>query len=595
MPPKRRSTILLSLILAVYTAFVGCLVQLQFVHGADYAALAASRRSTTLTVTAARGAIADCHGIRLAEDRVGFSLVLDGSVPPSDELLSTLIALLSATDDAWRTADVGSVRAAMTNAGFNRVTPFVLATDVPRATAAVVEEQRARFAGVSVMTVPIREYPCGSTAAHLIGTVGAITAEEYATLKGQGYRLTDTVGKSGLEAALESTLRGQNGAVTRCFDADGVLLSTEETAAATVGDSVILTLDSRLQAAAQQVLEDTVTALRTQPIGTDGQDVQSGAAVLLDVKNGALLAAASAPGYDLSTYRQNAADLLQDPDKPLFNRALFGTFACGSVIKPAVAVAGLAEGEITAARPLLTCDGVYHHYEEVGFAPKCLGSHGDVALTHALRRSCNVYFFDLGRLLGIDRLNRYLRDFGLGQPTGIELGEARGVLASPETKQGAWVAGDTCQCAIGQLDQRFTPLQLAAYAMTLANNGVRYRVHVVQRIERYDGTVLSQTEPQVLSTVAADSTVFAAVREGMCAVTQAGGTAYAAFADAPYTVAAKTGTAQNGSSRSDHGVFIAYAPAEAPEVALAVVLENGTSAPTVTAARRLLDAYFELF
>ncbi len=608
MVKRHRGTILMAVFAAIFVLFTARLAQLQLIDGDYYAALADERRSTTLTVTAARGAIWDRNGTLLAGDRAGFSLVLDGAWLPADQTDAVLLAvteLLSAAGESWNSAtlpdDTASrlegIRSAMAKAGFNSVTPFVLASDVSRATASVIEAHPDRFPGVRVVTTPVREYPAGTVAAHLIGTVGPIYAEEYETLLAQGYRLTDTVGKSGMEAAMESTLRGTAGTRTLLWGKDGTVLVERETAPAVAGNTVQLTIDSTLQAVAQTALEDAIAELRivtpTEEEPYIGQDVKSGSAVLLDVHTGGVLVAASAPGYDLSTYTEEAASLLADEDAPLFNRALSGTFPCGSVIKPAVAVAGLAEGVMEADTPLITCDGVYHYYEAVGFSPKCLGKHGEVTLTRALQRSCNVYFFDLGRLLGIDRLNRYLTAFGLGQSTGLELSEATGVLASPATKSGAWVAGDTCQCAIGQMDQRFTPLQLAAYAMTLANNGVRYRTHLVQRVLRYDGAVVSETQPQVAATVPADAAAFAAVRQGMVAVVQPGGTAYAAFKDASYTLAAKTGTAQNGSNRSDHGVFIAYAPADDPQVAVAVVMENGTSAPAAAVARTLLDAYFK--
>lgn len=646
-----RSAVIFFVFFGVFSIFLLRLVQLQLVRGDYYAALSEQGRSSVLNVSAARGAILDRDGAVLVQDRVGFSLVLDGAWLPAENVNAVLIALteqLTEAGETWNdrlplseeppwtltesrslytqlslaedaTADevlaacaaryglateneplcrrLAGIRYTMELTGFNRVTPFVLASDVSHETAAFVEAHPERFFGVRVEKAPVREYVCGTVAAHLIGTVGPIFAEEYETLRSQGYQLTDTVGKSGLEAALESTLRGKVGQRTYVWDKDGTVEKVHETIAAEAGNSVQLTIDSRLQETAQTVLEDTMRRLR-EKIPTEkepyvGQDVQSGSVVLLDVRTGGILVAASAPGFDLSTYRDTAAELLNDPQKPLFNRVLFGTFPCGSVIKPAVAVAALSEGIVSSEQELIACDGVYHHYESVGFAPKCLGKHGKVSLTKALQRSCNVYFFDLGRLLGIERMNEYLQAFGLGQSTGVELSETMGVLASPDTKKGAWVAGDTCQCAIGQMDQRFTPLQLAAYAMTLANRGVRYRTHLVGRVLRYDGTVVEETQPQVVSVVQADDSVFEAVQRGMEAVVRRGGTAYTAFKGTTYSVAAKTGTAQNSRTRSDHGIFIGYAPLEDPQVAVAVVMENGTSAPAAEVARAVLDACFE--
>lgn len=362
------------------------------------------------------------------------------------------------------------------------------------------------------------------------------------------------------------------------------------------GNSVVLTLDKNLQKTTEDLIMAKMAEMRLmQPTATKkwrGQDIRSGSVVLLDVKTGGVLVSASVPGYDLSTYSSEYANLLNDPEKPLFNRALYGTFACGSTIKPAIAIAGLSEGVITSDQKGPSCDGVYHYYENVGFAPRCTGHHGSLNVVGALQKSCNVFFFDLGRRLTIKPMNSYLTRFGFGVKTGIEIGEAAGVLAGPDTKSD-WVEGDTIQVAIGQLTNRFTPIQLAAYAMQLANGGVRYKTHLVHSVRSYDGTVETVVEPEVADRLDIDPAILQTVREGMVAVTKNGGTAVSSFRDASYTVAAKTGTAQNGNGdRSDHGVFIAYAPAENPEVAISVVMENGTSTPAHQVARQVLDAYF---
>ncbi len=650
----RRSWAMLLLTIVVFALFGGRLIQVQLIQGDEYAALAAQYRSTDITVAASRGEILDRNGNPLAANRMGFCLVLDYARFPwqyQNTLLLRLIHLLQTASETWTdtfpltseetpsfiggressvselrqllgldtAADAAAVmdtciqryglqeytpvqqrllagvRYSMETAGFNASTPFLFAYDVSQRTAAVISEDPHTYGGVIAHTQPVREYVCATTAAHIVGTIGPIYAEEYAKLKNQGYRMTDTVGKSGLEYALESTLRGTAGVYTRRWNADGTLHSETETKTAVAGDSVVLTLDSDLQAAAQDSIERQMAALRLQTGGDDpydGRDVRGGAAVLLDVRDGGVLVCASCPGYDLSQYRESYTSLAADETSPLFNRALFGTFPCGSVIKPAVAIAGLSAGVIQPRSELIVCDGRYHYYDDVGFSPKCMGSHGGVTLTEALQRSCNVYFYETGRLLGIDTMNRTLSAFGLGEKTGLEIGEAAGILASPGNKNGTWVAGDTCQCAIGQMDQRFTPIQLASYAMSLANDGVRYRTHLVSQTRSYDGTITSRYQPEILSTVVYDKEIAAAVREGMCAVVKRGGTAYTAFADAAYTVAAKTGTAQNSNVRSDHGVFIAYAPVEEPQVAVAVVMENGTSAAATAVAREILDAYF---
>lgn len=484
--------------------------------------------------------------------------------------------------------------------GLSRTLSYTFAEDISPETAYLLKENSTRFSGVMVQASVVREYVNGDLASHLIGTVGSIYAEEYEQLKDQGYLLNDVIGKSGIEAAFESVLRGENGVRSMVRDKQGNLLKDYQSTPAQAGQSVVLTLDTVLQQAAQNALADKIAALRAQtPTAKKpwiGQDVKSGSVVVLDVDTGGVLTCASWPSYELASYYQNYNTLLQDPDIPLFNRALFGTFPNGSTMKPAITIAGLMDQIISPNTKLISCAGIYKYYAAQGYSPKCLGYHGSLNMFTALQKSCNVFFYELGRLLTIDRMNYYCRYFGLGSKTGIEIGEAAGVLAGPQNRNqngGSWAAGETIAAAIGQSDNRFTPIQLASYAATLANNGVRYKAHLVHSILAGDGSVVSVTKPEILSDLDIPQHASDAVRQAMISVTQTGGTAAKAFAGAQYTVAAKTGTAQGSSSKqSDHGVFIAYAPAENPQVAIAVVMEQGTSAAAADVARQVLDAYF---
>ena len=494
----------------------------------------------------------------------------------------------------------------METRGFALKTPYTFSSDISRETAYIIKENNTVYPGVTPQATPVREYVSKNIAAHLIGTVGPIYPEEYAELKEKGYQLNDTVGKGGIEAAMEDALRGQTGVRVLERDSSGSIVDEFEQVPAVAGDSVVLTLDMNLQKTTQEILISKIEELRQkQPTATKqwvGQDVRSGSVVLLDVKTGEVLVCASEPGYDLSTYQENYTELANDPGNPLFNRALSGTFACGSTIKPAVAVASLMEGIINMDSQPDTafCDGRYHYYEDVGFAPRCTGRHGHPNVVTAIQKSCNSFFFDMGRQLGYQTMNNYFTIFGFGQKTGIEIGEATGTLSSPESYPGTWVGGNNCQMAIGQLNSQYTPIQLAACAMTLANNGVRYKTHLVHSVRSYDGKNETVTTPEIAAELDMDPATIEAVRQGMLAVTsQVGGTAYKVFRDAPYAVAGKTGTAQNGkidsngnSDRSDHGAFIGYAPADNPQVAISVVMENGTSTPAAEVARAVLDAYF---
>lgn len=474
--------------------------------------------------------------------------------------------------------------------------PFTFSNDVSKETSYRILENNQEFPGVDIEAVPVREYASGEIASHVIGTVGPIYAEEYEKLKEKGYALNDIVGKSGIESVMEDELRGTAGTRTLVKDATGKIVDQYESKAPVPGNSVVLTLDSNLQDAAQKALDKQIKALRAQTNKTklNGHDVRSGAAVVIDVADGGVLACASWPFYNLATYTQDYANLLADPDNPLFNRALNGAFPCGSTMKPCVAMAGLCEHIITPTDTPVFCNRKYMFYASSHFTPGCLGYHRSLNVVGALAKSCNVFFYDLGRRLTIEKMNEYSKQFGLGQKTGIEIGEAQGVLAGREHSAAigqTWTAGKTVLAAIGQDDNLFTPIQLAAYAMTLANDGVRYKTHIIQAIRSYDGQE-TPVEKETVVKMSLTKEAIDTVRKGMIEVVKSG-TAASRFRGVNYTVAAKTGTAETGyKTRSDHGVFIAYAPVEKPEVAVAVVLENGTSGPSASVARDILDAYF---
>ncbi|MDD2417673.1 MAG: penicillin-binding transpeptidase domain-containing protein [Oscillospiraceae bacterium] len=474
--------------------------------------------------------------------------------------------------------------------------PFTFSSDVTEQVYNKILENSSVFTGVIVQPTPVREYVNKRVGAHLLGTVGPIYPEEYKSLKDKGYLLNDTVGKSGVEAALESELRGINGVSTVIRDASGTVVEKKETTPPVPGNTVVTTLDYDVQKATQKALADSIKKLRAQRKGANGQDISSGSVVMLDVKNGGVIVSASWPDFDLSTYNKDYLKLYNDKDRPLFNRALNGAFACGSTMKPGVALAGVTEGLVSRSSAPIFCNRVYSFYASSNYSPTCMGYHRKISTVNAIAESCNVFFYDLGRRIGIDKMNEYSKLFGLGQKTGIEIGEASGILAGPAYRKSigaVWNPGDTCAAAIGQSDNMFTPIQLAAYAMTIANDGVRYKTHLVKSVRSYDGNE-TPVKPQVAATVKLSKEAIDTVREGMVKATQyPSGTARSHFSNAPYTVAAKTGTAQPGNkNRSDHGVFIAYAPVENPEVAIAVVLENGSSGPSTALARVVLDAYF---
>lgn len=491
---------------------------------------------------------------------------------------------------------IAGVRYEMDIRDFSPSNAFVFSGSVSRGTMYKIVENNNELPGVDVQATPVREYVQGDVASHLIGTIGPIYAEEYAELKEKGYALNDTVGKSGIESAMEDALRGTTGTRTLVKDAQGNILEESVTEEPVPGSSVVLTLDTELQAAAQQAIDDVIQELRKLPDSNknDGHDVKSGSAVVLDVRDGGVLACATWPNYDLSTYSQDYNELVNDPDKPLFNRATHGIYTFGSTVKPLVAFAGLMTGKLTPSETVY-CDRIYDYYQD--YQPRCMDYHGTTNMVRALEKSCNYYFYEAGRRLGATTINEYAALFGLGQKTGIETGEATGYLDGPEyrTAHGLepWVGGDNLRAGIGQTSY-VTPLQLATYAMTIANKGVRYKTHLVHSVRSYDGTIESVVEPEILAKADLSEEAIQTVHEGMVKVVQSGtGARY--FRGASYDLAAKTGTAQTGSDtnpQSDHSVFIGYAPAENPEVAIAVMLENGANSAG-NIARKILDAYFE--
>ncbi len=480
----------------------------------------------------------------------------------------------------------------MDTAGFSAKVPYTFANDISSAAMYKVVEKSAQFPGVDITTVPVREYASGTTACHIIGSVGPIYAEEYAELKDKGYSYNDILGKSGIEAAAEDYLRGTSGKRVLTKNSKGVVTSEVEELAPKPGDTVVLALNSKVQDAAQAALAEKIADLRANAAAEKGKDVKSGSVVVLDVHTGGVITCASWPDYDLSTYSEKYNSLIENPDNPLFNRALYGAFPCGSTFKPGVALAALTDGYITPSQSI-NCTYTYTYYASTGYAPKCMGYHGHLLVGTALEKSCNCYFYEVGRLMN-NRMFDYLSLYGFGQKTGVEIGESSGVQQTPEYMQsigGTWVGGDYLQLAIGQRGS-YTPIQLAAYTMMIANGGTRYKTHFIKSIRSYDGSTETVVPAEVVAQVEWSDEAMNAVRKGMIAVGKTG-TARASFADAPYTVACKTGTAQTGvKGASDHGTFIAYAPAENPEIAISVVVENGTSAASAAVARKVLDAYF---
>ncbi len=481
-----------------------------------------------------------------------------------------------------------SVRYNMEYTGYSNSTTYEFATDISRDMVAIILENSQGFPGVECTNTFVRYCTESTLASHLLGTVGTISEEELAEYEDDGYSSDDDIGKSGIESALEEYLRGTDGEKRVTKNSDGTVIEEEETVAAVPGNNVYLTIDSELQQAVNDALEKYVTAA-----GEEYSDCVAGAAVMIDVSDFSVLACSSYPTYDLQKSTNDAdyyAELLEDSASPLYDRALSGSFAPGSTFKPCVAAAALQEGVITETTTIY-CKQNYDYYSSNVI--KCMGYHGSISVNTALSKSCNYFFADVGRMLGIDAMDIYAEKFGLGVSTGVEVYESTGILAGRDSE--VWYEGNTSQAAIGQSDNAFTPLQLATYAATVANDGVRLKTHFVDKITDYTGetVILDNSEnPEVMATTGVSQENIEIVQEGMRSVATSG-TASSVFADYGVAVAAKTGTAEN--SGTDHVEIIAYAPYDDPEVAIAVVIEHGGgSTYSMGVAKAMLDAYFGL-
>ncbi len=476
-------------------------------------------------------------------------------------------------------------------------TGYVFTKDVDIAFITAVKERQ--LAGVKIDTVSVRQYNT-KYAAHLLGQVGPIYAENWEAYRDKGYSMSDTVGKDGVEQAFEAILRGTPGVKDIELNQNGKIVSenwhmnleTGEVSAPSPGDNVMLTLDIKLQ----EVVEEALA--RYVPNMTD--EAQGAACVVTDMTGG-ILACASYPTFDPATYSQEYNNLLSDPLNPLFNRALQGLYAPGSTIKMAVAAGALEEGVITATEKILDT-GRYKHYDRIQDQPMCWyfrqygNTHGYENVSEAIRDSCNIYFYEAGLRLGIEKLDAYAALFGLGEKTGLELYEEQGEVAGPETsaKHGqTWYEGDTMYAAIGQGNTQVTPIQLANYVATLVNGGSHYPTHLLKTVKSSDfSQVVEEYRPEARDEIGLDSANLEAIKLGMGMVASEGSAA-SYFRDLDVEIGAKTGTAQVARNSEANAILVAFAPYDDPEIAISIVVERGGSGTLVAAiAAEILDYYF---
>ncbi|WP_027628779.1 penicillin-binding protein 2 [Ruminiclostridium cellobioparum] len=493
----------------------------------------------------------------------------------------------------------------------------VVAESINEKTVAEIEERTDEFPGAIVDLVPSRKYIDAEYAAHLIGYVRTIDENELASRADEGYKPDDIIGKSGIELTAEGYLRGTNGYRRIQIDENGKTKTISEEAVKP-GSDVVLTIDMRLQKVAMESLEKNIQLIRQKPQSRNFKDADAGAAVAIDVNTGEVLALASYPSYDPSIFlagpedkaAQKAIENLFDPKntaRPAFNRTIAGTYTPGSTFKPLVGLAGLEEKKVNPYdkyfdRGYEIYDGLLLGSIEYRTYKSGLGS---VNMIQAIQKSCNPYFYNLGVKVGIDNIDKWATKFGLGQKTGIDLlGESKGILASKAYKKtySPYIFGsaDTAQSSIGQFDNSFTPIQLANYCATIANGGKHFKPHIIKRVVKYDGSIVTETKPEYeLLPVKKENMKI--IQEGMIAVANSedrGGTAANAFNELlPIKVAGKTGTAETESTnqtKSSNALFICYAPADKPQIAVAVVVEKGVlGAYTAPIAKDILKAYFD--
>ncbi len=507
--------------------------------------------------------------------------------------------------------DIVSVRYNMDRSWFSISLPYTFAESVSQNTVAIVSENSPALPGVDIKVTAVRKYPDGSLLPHILGSVGAISKEEYDALhETKGYPLNARLGKSGIEKNYEDQLRGKDGELDVNLAPDGSVASEVVTKKPVPGNTVHLTVDSRLQKVLNASLAQNVQG--AQAYGRQlcaqgykgsssghGEDCVAGGAVVLRVKDFAILASSTYPSYDQNQYAKDPnyyKTLLNNKAKPLINRAFNGVFTPGSIVKPYVTLAALQEGAITTSTRILA-NSVYRRFADSGFTPHSIGNYGYVTANFALMKSSNAFFYEVGYRLGITKMNLYAKRFGLGVKTGVELGESAGTLAGPAERSaagGSWWDGNTVEAAVGQDDNLFSPLQLATYCATLANKGTRLQPHIVDKITDYtQKKTLYATKPKKAADIGVSSSYQEYVKDAMHSVTK-GGTAASVFKNYGIAIAAKTGTAELGEGNgSDNVTFIAYAPYDDPQIAVAVVLSHGaTGKYSMQVAKDLFDAYF---
>ena len=644
-PSRSRLYVLAAALGLMMLLFLIALYDAQILHGSENRAKSIASNATWQQVEASRGILTDRNGKVLVSNRLAYTLTFDKTAFADDDALNDaiwqLIQLCQETDTVWvdtlpiaQTSPYLYLASRNEESFWNYLADNKLSPSLPsrqllgelrtlfhidssyteaqaRLIAGVRYELRSRssyvfaedvstelisritdgdFPGVTTGQDSLREYNT-TYAAHILGRISRIYAENWPEYRDKGYSMDALVGESGVEKAFEDWLQGENGTRIITTDDKGKITGEFFKTEPKPGGTVALTLDLDLQTATEDALASTIESM----IDKDS-DQRGGAAAVVKVGSGEVLAIASYPSYDPATFAQSYNQLLADERLPMFNRAVNGTYAPGSTFKMNTAVAALESGIITPSSTIQD-KGVYTFYEYP--QPWCwvwpLGyTHGRVNVSDAITVSCNYFFYEVGRLTGIQTINDYAKQFGLGSSTGIEIGDSTGALASPEYAEAhdlEWTDGQTLTAAIGQSYNLFTPLQLANYIATLVGNGEHYQAHLLKSVKSYDNSrLLYVYDEPPLNTVEMSESTINAITKGMHDLTT--GSLAGAFDKCVVSAGAKTGSAQVGTEIAN-GVFVAYAPYENPEIAVAIVIEKGgAGAALASTAVEIINAYY---
>jgi penicillin-binding protein 2 len=577
-------------VLIIFVALVSRLGYLQVVQGKYYEKLADGNRIKLMPIMAPRGIFYDRNGLPMVSNRPGFTITLVPiSGPISNDVIYKLAAILGITPDeifAKAKQHAGSFE------------PIRVKTDVGPDLVTKIEERRAELPGVVIEIQPIRNYVNNDLGAHVFGYVSEINEQELERRKEDGYRAGDIIGKFGLEKVYDQDIRGKDGGGQVEVDVTGRPVQVLGKKEPLPGHNLVLTIDYRIQKAAEQAIDEELLYLQTK---TEYTNAKAAAAVVMNPKTGEILAMVSRPAFNPNLFNGGISvkdwNLINNnPFHPMDNKVISGEYPPGSTFKIVTGAAALELGKVTPEEKILDT-GTHWIIPKGNAMGEALGW---INFREALSKSDNVYFYEMGNRLGIDNLEKYARMFGLGAYTGINLpGESNGLVANRRYKEKVygedWYLSETFDASIGQGFQLATPLQMVSVMSQVANGGHRYKPYLVGKVLAPTGEVLKTYQPEEVGQVKVTGQTLALIRDSLREATLPGGTAAYIFGDFPVAIAGKTGTAEN-SHGDDHGLFVAYGPFEDPRVAVAVIIEQGGfgASSAVPVAKKIFEAAFNV-